>query len=222
MLFFLYSVSFAGDWSTEIGQAVVQQASQTLHNIIETDVRVELEELGMNVKSSCTSLDTVQISFRSNEDFQGPVRVWASLFDGGILCQKIQFQSRLKVFAHLPVAGNSVAALEEVQVSYADVRYDQLQGTPIPKQSGPWIARTNLRKMEPLTKERVKLKPINSEGDKVTVILRKKGIEIVTKGKLLTDGLQNSRVRVFVLATNTVLDGILIKKDTIELIGEKP
>ena len=139
-----------------------------------------------------------------------------------MLCQKIQFQSRLKILARLPVAKSSVVALEDVSISYADVRYDQLHGTPIEGASGPWIARTNIRKMEPLTKERVKLKPMNAEGDRVTVVLRKKGIEIITKGKLLSDAQKNSRVRVFVLATSTVLDGILIKKDMIEVTGEKP
>ena len=222
MLFFLISISFAEDWSSKISEAIVQKASKELKEIIHKDVQVELEELGLRASFSCSSIENVEITFRSDEDFQGPVRVWASLFENDILCQKINFQSQLKIIARLPVSEKSVVAHEDVYVAYADVRYDQLHGTPISNTKGPWIARTNIRKMEPLTKERVKLKPMNSAGDHVTVVVRKKGIEIVTKGKLLSDAQQNSRVRVFVLATNAVLDGILIKKDMIEVIGEKP
>ena len=222
MLFFFASLSFAQDWSAIIGEALIQQATEELRAVLDESVQVELEELGLRAKSLCSSVENVQIAFRSDEDFQGPIRVWASLFENDVLCQKIQFQSRLKILARLPVAQKSVVAQEDVSISYADVRYDQLHGTPISNTTVPWIARTNIRKMEPLTKERVKLKPMNSEGDHVTVVLRKKGIEIVTKGKLLSDAQQNSRVRVFVLATNTVLDGILIRKDMIEVIGEKP
>ena len=222
MLFLFASISFAQDWSVTIGEAVVQKATEELRAVLDDNVQVELEELGLRAKSLCSSIEDVQIAFRNDEDFQGPVRVWASLFEDEVLCQKIQFQSRLKILARLPVAEKSVIALEDVSIAYADVRYDQLHGTPIEGTMGPWIARTNIRKMEPLTKERVKLKPMNAEGDRVTVVLRKKGIEIITKGKLLSDAQQNSRVRVFVLATSTVLDGILIKKDMIEVIGEKP
>ena len=49
--------------------------------------------------------------------------------------------------------------------------------------SGPWVARTNLKKMEPITRRKgLKLKPLNLEGEQVVVLLRKKGLEIETKG----------------------------------------
>jgi flagella basal body P-ring formation protein FlgA len=221
-MIWLLSLVYAADWNLEIERALISEVHDHVQNVIDGSVVVSLEELGVQVDSPCQELDRVDIRFPAREDFRGLVSVQAFLFEKGELCQRLKFQSRLRIMVTLPVAKKSVQALEEVPITEAQVRYDQLQGTPISSVVGPWIARTNLKKMEPLTEERVKLKPLNYEGDQVAVLLKTNSLEIQTKGKLMSDAYVNSRVRVLVLATSVVLDGILIKKDNVEIIGKKP
>ena len=221
MFWFLSSV-WAVNWNEQISAALTQEVQSRVESIIERPVDVDVEELGLQMDSPCSTLDRIDIDFPEREDFQGLVSVRAFLFSKGSLCQSLRFQSRLRILATLPVAEKSVPALSDVAVVEAKVRYDTVQGTPISMDSGPWVARTNLRKMEPITQERVKLKPLNHEGDQVVVLLKKKGLEIQMKGKLMSDAYKKSRVRVLVFATSTVLDGILVKKDKVELIGDRP
>ena len=221
-MFWLLFVVWAADWNKEIERSLLQEVQDRIQVVVEGPVHVSVEELGVQVDSPCQELDRVDVRFPAREDFRGLISVQAFLFEKGILCQRLKFQSRLRIMVTLPVAEKSVQALEEVQITEAQVRYDQLQGTPISSLVGPWVARTNLKKMEPLTKERVKLKPLNYEGDQVAVLLKKNRLEIQTKGKLMSDAYVNSRVRVLVLATSVVLDGILIEKDNVEIIGKKP
>jgi flagella basal body P-ring formation protein FlgA len=221
-MWWLISVVWAADWNKEIEQSLLRQVQARVQAVVDGSVLVSVEELGVQVDSSCQELERVDIHFSAREDFRGLISVQAFLFEKGVLCQRLRFQSRLRIMVTLPVAKKSVQALEEVEIMEAQVRYDQLQGTPISSLDGPWVARTNLKKMEPLTEERVKLKPLNYEGDQVVVLLRKNRLEIQTKGKLMSDAYVNSRVRVLVLATSVVLDGILIKKDNVEIIGNKP
>ena len=184
-------------------------------------IDVQIEELGLKMEYPCASLERVEIDFPTREDFQGLVSVQAHLFSKEALCQSLRFQSRVKIMVTLPVAKESVPALGDVSIVEAKVRYDLVKGTPVSMNSGPWVARTSLRKMEPITQERVKLKPLNFEGEQVAVLLRKKSLEIETKGKLMSDAYKDSRVRVLVFATSTVLDGILVDKDKVEIKGEK-
>ena len=218
----LLSPLWAANWNLEIEKAVQNTIQQEIQKMVDGPVDVTIEELGVQQKFSCDHIDTIDIQFPTREDFRGLIRIHASLFEDGIVCQELRFQSRVRIEVVMPVSKNSVLALEEVEVEPAPVRYDQIQGTPIPLDSGPWVARTNLKKREPLTMERVKLKPLNYEGDQVAVSLKKKGLEIQTQGKLMSDAYKNSRVRVFVLATSVVLSGILINKNHVEIVGDEP
>ena len=218
-MWFLFSSLWAANWNQEIENALQKSVQQEVQKIVGGSVDVSVEELGLRQKFSCEQIERVDISYPKQEDFRGLVSVKALLFYEGNVCQKLTFQSRIRILVDLPVAKKSVTAFEEVEPMTASVRYDQMQGTPIPLDSGPWIARTNIKKMEPLTQERVKLKPLNYEGDHVAISLQTKGLEIQTQGKLMSDAYKNSRVRVFVFATSAVLDGILINKDRVEIIG---
>ena len=220
-MFWLIPSVLAVNWDHKISTALKTKIESQVREIVSGPVDVEVEELGIKMNYPCPSLDRVDIDFPEREDFQGLVSVKAHLFTKETLCQSLRFQSRVKILVTLPVAKESVPALGDVSVIEAQVRYDLVKGTPIPMNSGPWVARTSLRKMEPITQERVKLKPLNLEGEQVVVLLRKKGLEIETKGKLMSDAYKESRVRVLVFATSTVLDGILVDKDKVEIIGER-
>lgn len=221
MFWFLSSV-WAINWNEQIAIALMDEVRFRVESIIDRPVDVDIEELGLKTDSPCATLDRVDINFPEREDFQGLISVRAFLFSKGSLCQSLRFQSRVRIIATLPVSQRSVPALGDVSVIEAKVRYDTVQGTPISMESGPWVARTNLKKMEPITRERVKLKPLNHEGDQVIVLLKKNSLEIQTKGKLMSDAYKKSRVRVLVFATSTVLDGILVEKNRVEIIGDKP
>ena len=211
--------AFASDWGVEIASSLKNEAQKQLSARYSKDVRVEVEELGIRAQSSCVQLDTVEIVLRADEDFRGPVPVIAYLKYEGVVCQKWSFRSRLSVLMEMFVAQSAVAPKEEIPIGKALVRYDLMQGTPLASKKGPWIARTKLRKMEPLTHEKVKLKPLNLDGDQVDIVFKNKSLEIRMKGKLLTEGYPNSRVRVLSMTTSTVLEGILIQKDLVEVIG---
>ena len=220
-MFWLMSAVFAANWDDQISTALKTEIEGQLQTFISGPIEVEIEELGIRLNSPCSSLERVDIDFPDREDFQGLISVKAHLFTQEELCQSLRFQSRVKILVTLPVAKESVPPLGDVPMMEAKVRYDLVKGTPITMSSGPWIARTSLKKMEPITQERVKLKPLNLEGEQVMVLLKKKGLEIEMKGKLMSDAHKDSRVRVLVFATSTVLDGILVDKDKVEIIGER-
>lgn len=220
-MFWLLPTVLAFNWDHQISTALKKNIESQMQRIIAGPVDVEVEELGLQINYPCSSLDRVAIDFPDREDFRGLVSVQAHLFTKEKLCQSLRFQSRVKIMVTLPVAKESVPALGDVSVIEAQVRYDLVKGTPVAINSGPWVARTGLRKMEPITQERVKLKPLNLEGEQVVVLVRKKGLKIETKGKLMSDAYKDSRVRVLVFATSMVLDGILVDKDKVEITGEK-
>lgn len=220
-MFWFVSTVLAVNWDDQISIALKTKIESHLQTFISGPVEVEVEELGLKMKDPCPSVDRVDIDFPDREDFQGLISVKAHLFAEEKLCQSLRFQSRVKILVTLPVAKESIPALGDVSVVEAQVRYDLVQGTPVKMNSGPWVARTSLRKMEPITHERVKLKPLNLEGEQVVVLLKKKGLEIEMKGKLMSDAYKDSRVRVLVFATSTVLDGILVDKDKVEIRGER-
>ncbi len=218
-MLWLIPTVLAINWNHQVSTALKTKIESHMQKIISGPIDVEVEELGLNMTYPCSSLDRVDIDFPEREDFQGLVSVKAHLFTENALCQSLRFQSRVKILVTLPVAKESVPPLGDVSIIEAQVRYDLVKGTPIPLNSGPWVARTSLKKMEPITQERVKLKPLNLEGEQVVVLLRKKGLEIETKGTLMSDAYKDSRVRVLVFATSTVLDGILVDKDKVEIKG---
>ena len=220
-MFWLIPTGLAFNWDHQISTALKTKIESQIQAIITGPVDVEVEELGLKITYPCSSLDRVDIDFPDREDFQGLVSVNAHLFTKEKLCQSLRFQSRVKILVTLPVAKESVPALGDVSIVEAQVRYDLVKGTPVTMNSGPWVARTSLKKMEPITHERVKLKPLNLEGEQVVVLLKKKGLEIETKGKLMSDAYKDSRVRVLVFATSIVLDGILVDKDKVQIIGER-
>lgn len=220
-MLWLISTVLAVNWDYQISTALKTKIESQMQAMISGPVDVEVEELGLKMNYPCASLDRVDIDFPEREDFQGLVSVKAHLFTKEKLCQSLRFQSRVKILVTLPVSKEFVPALGDVSVIEAQVRYDLVKGTPVAMNSGPWVARTSLRKMEPITQERVKLKPLNLEGEQVIVLLKKKGLEIETKGKLMSDAYKDSRVRVLVFATSMVLDGILVDKDKVEIIGEE-
>ena len=220
-MLWLIPTVLAINWEHQVSAALQKKVESRMMAHVSGPIDVQIEELGLKMEYPCASLERVEIDFPTREDFQGLVSVQAHLFSKEALCQSLRFQSRVKIMVTLPVAKESVPALGDVSIVEAKVRYDLVKGTPVSMNSGPWVARTSLRKMEPITQERVKLKPLNFEGEQVVVLLRKKSLEIETKGKLMSDAYKDSRVRVLVFATSTVLDGILVDKDKVEIKGEK-
>ena len=205
------------EWNAEIADALQKESTRLLSDRFEQEVRVEIDHLGLAARTTCPQLDVVEVVLRSDEDFRGPIPVKAYLKYDNQICQTLSFRARIAVFMEMWVASKAVAPKKEVTVERATVRYDLLQGTPIEEAKGPWIARTVLKKKEPLTYEKVKLKPLNNDGDLVDILFKTDRLEIRMSGKLLREGYKNSRVKVLSLTTSTILEGILVRKNLVEV-----
>ena len=201
-----------------LSSSIVEEAKIELQTILGGgQIDVQMEHLGIRAQSSCQEVEDIKVSFRTEEDFQGPVQVYAKFFEKGSICQEWSFQSRLAITASLPVASRAVSALSEISIEMRPMRYDKINGTLVFPGKEPIVARTTLKKWQPITMERVKRKPLNYDGDMVELIWVSKGLEIRGKGKLMSDALEGENVRVLSLATATVLEGILVKKDAVEI-----
>ena len=211
------SIVYAREWNDEIASALKKESIGMLSKQFSQKVTVEVDHLGLAARTTCAQLDEVDVVLRSDEDFRGPIPVKAYLKHNNQICQTLSFRARIAVFMEMLVSARAVAPKKEIEVEKAIVRYDLLQGTPIEDPQGPWISRTSLKKKEPLTYEKVKLKPLNNEGDLVEILFKTDKLEIRMSGKLLREGYRNSRVKVLSLTTSTILEGILVHKNLVEV-----
>ena len=218
MILFLCQIVQASDLMERLSSTILSEARVELSNILdEKSLALKIEHLGIDAKTTCENVEKIQVSFRSDEDFQGPIQVSAKLYDKVRLCQEWSFRTRIAVTANLPVAASSVPALTEIPIEMRSMRYDKINGTILSVGKEPLIARTALKKFQPITAERVKRKPLNYDGDMVELILVNQNLEIRAKGKLMSDAQMGDRVRVLSLSTSTVLEGVLVQKDAVEI-----
>ena len=182
-------------------------------------IDIEIVHLGVRAESSCGDSTDLKINLSPTEDFQGPLDAHAEIFDARGLCESWRFNPRVAIWKMIPSAGASVSAGDVVEVSLQKGRYDQVQGSLIEPSSGPWLAMTALQKGEPLTNERLKRKPVNTDGDEVVLLVTTGTLRITAKGRLMSDAYIGQQVRVLSLATNTVVEGKLTQYGTVQIGG---
>ena len=182
-------------------------------------IDVEIIHLGVRAESSCGDSSKLKVNLSSTEDFQGPLDAHAEIYSPQGLCESWRFNPRVAIWKLLPSAGSSVSAGEVVEVSLQKGRLDQVQGSLIELDGGPWLAMTALQKGEPLTNERPKRKPVNTDGDEVVLLVTTGTLRITAKGRLMSDAYIGQQVRVLSLATNTVVEGKLMQFGTVQIGG---
>jgi flagella basal body P-ring formation protein FlgA len=63
---------------------------------------------------------------------------------------------------------------------------------------------------------------LNQDGDIVQLVVSSDNLIVRSKGKIMSNAMLNAKVKVLSLATNTVVDGVLVSKGIVEIDGGMP
>ena len=85
-----------------------------------------------------------------------------------------------------------------------------------------YLARRPLAEGEVLTLDILQPKPLNQDGDIVQLVVSSDNLIVRSKGKIMSNAMLNAKVKVLSLATNTVVDGVLVSKGIVEIDGGMP
>ena len=96
-----------------------------------------------------------------------------------------------------------------------------VRGALVDPTIGNYIATRPVSAGEPLTHRRVKREPAAATGQGVDIIISVGGITIKAEGRMLVDANLGERVRVANLATDTVVQGILLEPNLVRAGGRR-
>jgi flagella basal body P-ring formation protein FlgA len=188
---------------------------------VEKDLEMKVTHLGIHFSNSCEDPVDVVINFQRKEDFQGPLDVVAKATDIKGVCGRWRFRPTVAIWKELPVMSKSYSAGEEVKVELKRSRYDQIRGSLVSIDQGPWVARRNINKGAFLTQDVVRKMPTNLNGDRVKISVEKGSLSITAEGKLMSDAFKGEKVRVLSFATDTIVEGVLIEEGKVKLGGSR-
>ncbi len=138
------------------------------------------------------------------------------LFDDGALTV-LTFRPALAVWVEVAVAQVDTAAGTTLQVTTGRERVDRVLGHP-PNATQPWIAKIAVVSGTPITEANAMPTPDARSGDGVQVLLGRGSVVLKSEGRLLDGGRVGDRVRVAVTATGTVLNGVLVAANRVEVL----
>ena len=92
----------------------------------------------------------------------------------------------------------------------ARVRQEDLRSAVVDLASDDWIAARTIRLGQPITQRVAKRRPAASTGDRVSIVAEFGALTVKAEGRMLAQAYIGDRVRVSNVATDTVVQGILV------------
>lgn len=217
-----------------IGSAFASDAAQGLQSLVSQTIRAHVAEvrmmdiadvdvgvLGMQVPDTCGGEPSVDVSSMPGEQFRGLTRFRIELSSEGEVCGRFTITPRIVLYAEVPVAKQSYEAGERVAFQSRRMAMASVRGALVDPTIGNYIATRPVSAGEPLTHRRVKREPAAATGQGVDIIISVGGITIKAEGRMLVDANLGERVRVANLATDTVVQGILLEPNLVRAGGRR-
>ena len=217
-----------------IGSAFAAGAAEDLQALVSQNIRahvaevrmmdvedVEVGVLGMQVPNICNGDHSVEVSSMPGEQFRGLTRLRIQISAEGKICERFTITPRIDLYAEIPVAKQAYEVGERVAFQSRRVAMASIRGTVVDPTAGTYIATRPILAGEPLTHRRVKREPAAATGQGVDIIISVGAITIKAEGRMLADANLGDRVRVANLATDSVVQGILLEPNLVRAGGRQ-
>lgn len=171
---------------------------------------VEVAEVMFDAPHSCGAGVSVAVDTNSSERFRGQTQFRVRLSEGAQLCGRFSVSARVTLYQLAPVATRELSTGEDIVYTMARVRQEDLRSAVVDLASHDWIAARTIRLGQPITQRVAKRRPAASTGDRVSIVAEFGALTVKAEGRMLAQAYIGDRVRVSNVATDTVVQGILV------------
>jgi|GEM_PF-5417864 len=182
---------------------------------------VEVAELMFNASHTCGSAVGVEVDTNTGERFRGQTQFRVRLTEGDRLCGRFSVPARVTLFQLAPVATREISTGEDIVFTMARVRQDDLRSAVVDLDSHDWIAARTIRLGQPITQRVAKRRPAAITGDRVSIVAEFGALTVKAEGRMLAQAYIGDRVRVSNVATDTVVQGILVAPGLVRTGGRR-
>ena len=182
---------------------------------------VEVEWVGYAASVPCAETANVWIDTLPGEQYRGQTNVRVTFTDETGMCGKASIPVRVAMWSEVPVAASSTSSGEVVEIVSRRVSLSEIRGVIVDPEQGPWISVGSLRKGDPVTHRRVKRQPVATVGETVQIVAEFGPLIVSAEGRMLADAFLGDDVRVANLATDAVVQGVLIAPGRVKAGGSK-
>ena len=171
---------------------------------------VEVAEVMFDAPHTCGAGVSVAVDTNSSERFRGQTQFRVRLSEGAQLCGRFSVSARVTLYQLAPVATRELSTGEDIVYTMARVRQEDLRSAVVDLASHDWIAARTIRLGQPITQRVAKRRPAVSTGDRVSIVAEFGALTVKAEGRMLAQAYIGDRVRVSNVATDTVVQGILV------------
>ncbi len=171
---------------------------------------VEVAEVMFDAPHTCGAGVSVAVDTNSSERFRGQTQFRVRLSEGAQLCGRFSVSARVTLYQLAPVATRELSTGEDIVYTMARVRQEDLRSAVVDLASHDWIAARTIRLGQPITQRVAKRRPAASTGDRVSIVAEFGALTVKAEGRMLAQAYIGDRVRVSNIATDTVVQGILV------------
>ena len=171
---------------------------------------VEVAEVMFDAPHTCGAGVSVAVDTNSSERFRGQTQFRVRLSEGAQLCGRFSVSARVTLYQLAPVATRELSTGEDIVYTMARVRQEDLRSAVVDLASHDWIAARTIRLGQPITQRVAKRRPAASTGDRVSIVAEFGALTVKAEGRMLAQAYIGDRVRVSNVATDTVVQEILV------------
>ena len=171
---------------------------------------VDVQWLGYAANIPCAETADVWVNTLPGEQFRGQTTARVTFVDATGVCGKLSVPFRATFWSEVPVATNDTQPGEVVAIGSARMLVSDVRGIVVDVDAGPWISVGSLRKGEAVTHRRVKRQPVASVGESIEIVATYGPLTVSAEGRMLADAFLGDSVRVANLATDAVVQGVLV------------
>ena len=171
---------------------------------------VEVAEVMFDAPHTCGAGVSVAVDTNSSERFRGQTQFRVRLSEDAQLCGRFSVSARVTLYQLAPVATRELSTGEDIVYTMARVRQEDLRSAVVDLASHDWIAARTIRLGQPITQRVAKRRPAASTGDRVSIVAEFGALTVKAEGRMLAQAYIGDRVRVSNVATDTVVQGILV------------
>ena len=208
------SADVVGAMRSAIQEHVATRTGRTLSD-------VEVAELLFDGPHTCGESVEVAVDTNASERFRGQTQFRVRLTENSRLCGRFSVPARVTLYELVPVATQEITTGEDIVYTMARVRQEDLRSAPVDPDSADWIAARTIRLGQPITQRVVKRRPAALTGDRVSIVAEFGALTVKAEGRMLAQAYIGDRVRVSNVATDTVVQGILVAPGLVRTGGRR-
>ena len=171
---------------------------------------VDVQWIGYGANISCAEQADIWVETLPGDQFRGQTTARISFVDATGVCGKVSVPMRVQFYTEVPVAVADASPGEPIEFVMQRTPQSQIRGIVVDPQKGPWIAVGSIRTGDAVTHRRAKRQPLADVGDTVEIIAQYGQLTVSAEGRMLSSAHLGEQVRVANLATDAVIQGVLV------------